>query len=82
MKQVLSAAKHLPRAVLMSFGVALAAFIVASVGSMVLSGGAYAFGPGTARLVFTSVFVLALVIFVTRALLRAKSDTRSGSTEQ
>lgn len=68
------ALKQLPRAVLFSFGIALCLFMIASIGSMVLTGGDRAFGPSEARIVFATAFVISLIGFAAVALLRARSD--------
>lgn len=69
------ALKQLPRTVLFSFGVALGLFMIASVGSVVLTDGEHAFGPREARLVFTSTFIVSFIFFVVRALLRGKKGS-------
>ena len=66
------AMKQLPRTLLFSFGVALSLFIIASVGSVMLTDGELAFGPREARLVFASTFVASFIFFSVRALLRGK----------
>lgn len=66
--------KQLPRAALFSFGIALCLFMLASVGSMVLTGGERAFGPSEARIVFGTAFVISLIGYAVIALLRARSD--------
>jgi hypothetical protein len=69
------ALKQLPRAALFSFGIALSLFMLASMGSMVLTGGEHIFGPSEARIVFATAFSISLICFVAVALLRARSDS-------
>ncbi len=67
--------QQLPRAALFSFGIAVCVFILASVGSVGLAGGEYAFGPSEGRIVFKAAFVVSLVVYVVVAMLRAKGDS-------
>lgn len=67
--------KQLPRIALFSFGTAIGLFMIASIGSMVLTDGERAFGPSEARVVFTAAFAISLIGFVVVALLRARSDS-------
>jgi hypothetical protein len=66
------AMKQLPRTILFSFGIALCLFMIASVGSVVLTDGESAFGPSEARTVFMVSFLVSLIFFLGRSLLRGK----------
>jgi len=60
--------KQLPRAILFSFGIALCMFMIASIGSVVLTDGENAFEPREARIIFIASFVVSFIFFLIRLL--------------
>jgi hypothetical protein len=58
-----------------SFGIAICLFMIASIGTMVFTGGEHAFDPSEARSVFVTAFVIAFTCFAARALLRGRRDS-------
>jgi len=72
-----AAMKKLPQTLLFSFGMAICLFMIVFVGSVVLTDGGGAFGPGEGRTVFTGSFLVALVFFLARSLRRGEKARKS-----